>query len=146
MHMESPRIAAVDDDPMWLSLLGRALAREGLHASLIGDADRAVDQIVREKPNVVVLDYGLPRTNGARLAREIHERLGDDCPAMCLITGDLRGVSEEDRAVFDAALEKPVPLGVLLHTLRTLIRKRPASGMRMRAVLPEEDSSWTKVR
>ena len=144
--MDSPRIAAVDDDPMWLSLLGRALAREGLHASLIGDPDRAVEQIVREKPSVVILDYGLPRTNGARIARELKARMLDDCPALFLITGDLRGVPDEDRAVFDAEVEKPVSLGILLHMVRSLARKRPASSTRMRAVVNETADASSKVR
>ena len=127
-----PRVAAVDDDPLWLSLLGRALAREGMQVSLIADVDRAVETIVREKPTIVILDYGLPRTNGGRIARELREIMGDDCPPLLLITGDLGGVSLDDRGVFDATLEKPVPLAVLTQTLRTLTRRRPMSGVRMR--------------
>ncbi len=61
-----PRILIVDDDPM-VRLLGReALAPSGYRIEEAGDGDEAWDHILREMPDLVLLDV---RMQGRRIRR-----------------------------------------------------------------------------
>ncbi len=125
---ERTLIAVVDDEPTWLATMGRALAREGYHAQLIGDGEAAVDLIVAERPLVAVLDRHMPRISGLELSARLRARLGESCPPLVLVTGDLNELSEPELDRFDAAYEKPVPLALLMRTVRRLVRGQKSSG------------------
>lgn len=121
-------IAVVDDEPMWLATLGRALSREGFHALLLGDPIRAAAQIPQERPAVVILDHGMPELSGTELAGRLVEALGEACPPLVLVTADLRELDREALGLFVAAYEKPVSLRQLMSEVRRLVRGRKASG------------------
>ncbi|HJL14185.1 MAG TPA: response regulator [Sandaracinaceae bacterium LLY-WYZ-13_1] len=126
-------IAVVDDDPTWLATLGRALSREGYHTLLVGDGDRAATRIPHEEPAAVILDHRMPRTTGVELARGLRAAMGERCPPLILVTGDLRELAPGDRELFVAAYEKPVRLRRLMQELRRVIRGRKSSGTLRRA-------------
>lgn len=39
------------------------------------------------RPDVVVLEIGLPDIDGNEVARDLRRRLGDDCPGLVAVTG-----------------------------------------------------------
>lgn len=121
-------IAVVDDDPMWLATAGRMLSRDGYHVLLIGDPMKATAQIAKERPAVVVLDLAMPGLDGVELARALLRELGEAAPPMVLISGDLRDLTREEGALFEAAYEKPVSLRQLLSEVRRLVRGQKVSG------------------
>ncbi|MCC6873114.1 MAG: response regulator [Sandaracinaceae bacterium] len=135
------RVAAVDDDPYWLAVLGRALAREGIHVELIGDSVRAIEQVVQEPPHVVITDYNMPHRSGAELACALRAKLDADCPPLVLVTGDASELGPNEQRLFDAVFEKPVRLDTLLRAVEKLARRR-SSGIRLRAQPgPAEDDA-----
>jgi len=126
-------VAVVDDDPIWLSTVGRALSRAGQHVLLIGDPLAAFDEILRERPAVVVLDGSMPGLSGPELAEQLRERLRDECPPLILVSGDLGDLDARALEPFDAAYEKPVTLGHLTTEVRRQARSRKRSGTRIKA-------------
>jgi CheY-like chemotaxis protein len=85
----------------------------------------------RFKPEIVLLDIGLPRLSGYDVARRIRQQPGGDAVTLIAITG---WGQEEDRrqseqSGFDLHLVKPVDPIALLKLLAEL----PPKGSRMRS-------------
>src|SRR5262249_5450356 len=79
------------------------------------DGLEAIEMAVKFRPNVILLDIGLPGLNGYEVARQIRSHLPDGDLTLVALTGWGR---EEDRrraeeAGFDAHLVKPLDFDAL---------------------------------
>ena len=66
-----PKILLVDDEQMNRDPLARRLTRRGHEVVLATNADQAVAMTRQERPDVVLMDIGLPGKNGYEATREI---------------------------------------------------------------------------
>jgi DNA-binding response OmpR family regulator len=66
-------ILAVDDDPLILRLLRVHLDRAGYRVATAADGEAALDAMLSEPPDLVVLDLMLPRIDGYEVCRRIRE-------------------------------------------------------------------------
>ena len=68
-----PRILLVDDEPNILGTLAPLLRTRGyeVHTAMNGRA--AMDTVDRERPDLIVLDLGLPDMDGVELCRQMRE-------------------------------------------------------------------------
>lgn len=111
------RILVVDDNRDAAELLAEALAALGHETRVAGGALEALQIASDFRPDVAVLDIGLPVMDGHQLGARLRELLGE----VRLIAGTGYG-QEADRqrsraAGFDAHLVKPIDLPVLLAAL-----------------------------
>jgi PAS domain S-box-containing protein len=125
------RILAVDDNQDAVDILARTLQLKGHEVQTAYDGIAAVDVAARFKPEIVLLDIGLPRLSGYDVARRIRQQPGGDAVTLIAITG---WGQEEDRrqseqSGFDLHLVKPVDPIALLKLLAEL----PPKGSRMRS-------------
>jgi response regulator RpfG family c-di-GMP phosphodiesterase len=101
------RVLVVDDDPALRMLLRATLAADGFEVEEAGSAELAA-QIVRFwRPDVVVLDVGLPATDGLTLCRELKRSPSNEDVAVMLLTGADTTEEEARAAGADALLRKP---------------------------------------
>jgi CheY-like chemotaxis protein len=75
--------------------------------------------VCREKPDVALIDIGLPEMDGYEVARQIRERLKDSQPRLIAMTGYGQA---SDRATafeagFDAHIVKPASADKILRAL-----------------------------
>lgn len=66
-----PRVLLVEDDSNERELLAGLLRLHGLEVSTAGDGLDALEHLRQRRPDVVLLDMGLPRCDGASTVREI---------------------------------------------------------------------------
>jgi len=71
--MSRERILVVEDEPDIASLLEYNLGREGYSVSVVSDGEEAVDRIVAEAPDLVLLDLMLPGLDGLEVCRRIKQ-------------------------------------------------------------------------
>ena len=118
--MTTPRrILVVDDNPDSAMSLEKLLTLTGHEARIAGDGLTAVSEAERFRPEVVLLDIGLPRLNGYDACRVIREQPWGANMILVAVTG---WGQEEDRrrsreAGFDGHLVKPVDLDELMKLL-----------------------------
>jgi len=62
--MAAERIMVVDDQADIRSLLKYCLEKEGYHVLLAGDGLEALEKARVEKPDLIILDLGLPKMDG----------------------------------------------------------------------------------
>lgn len=69
--VSSPRILVVDDEANLRDLVVSYLRAEGYQTSEASDGDVALDAVRNERPDLVILDVGMPGMDGIEALREI---------------------------------------------------------------------------
>jgi signal transduction histidine kinase/DNA-binding response OmpR family regulator len=109
------RLLVVEDQPALLRVTVALLKRLGHQVYAAADGQEALLAVKEFKPDVVLLDIGLPGMDGYAVARTIREEMGDSSPLLVAMTG--YGRQEVDRHVgkarFDAHLVKPVDINAI---------------------------------
>lgn len=118
MSAQTIRILVVDDDRDVANSLTLLLSMEGYESRSVYEAQQAASEVEAFRPDVVLLDIGLPGMDGYEVARQIRARDGHQ-PVLVAVSGYGR---EEDRrlseqAGFDAHFVKPMELGELERLL-----------------------------
>jgi CheY-like chemotaxis protein len=112
------RILIVDDNEDARDLLSGLLELQGYKIETAGDATGALEIAARWKPEVIVLDLGLPEVDGWELARRLRQIEGLGQTRIVALTGY---GSEHDRersreAGIDVHLVKPVEIAQLTRS------------------------------
>jgi len=84
--MQSLRVLLVDDNQAFLDLARRELSADA-RVEIVGQAqsaEEALAQMQRVRPELVLLDIGLPQMNGLEATRQIKAQLG--APRVVLVT------------------------------------------------------------
>lgn len=69
----SKTILIVDDEPRMINFIRMNLGVEGFHTITASDGYQAVDQVVRELPDLVILDIMMPGMDGFETLQRIRE-------------------------------------------------------------------------
>jgi CheY-like chemotaxis protein len=97
-------ILIVDDEPVVRALLCVALEPAGARIVEAADGSEALETAWRERPDVVMLDVGLPKLSGIDVCRAL--KTNPAPPHVILITGDAL-LDEIDACGADAVIAKP---------------------------------------
>lgn len=118
------RVMVVDDNEDLAESLGDLLDATGHHVLVFPDGIAALDRLGAFRPEVAVLDIGLPGIDGYDLAREIRGRLGHAAPFLIALTGfgQPGDVERSRKAGFDVHLVKPIDHRRLLHSIESAPR------------------------
>lgn len=128
----SLKIATVEDDETIRNLLRMTLEAAGCRrVAAAARGDEGLKLIVREKPDIVLLDLMLPGLDGVELCRRLRAMKDVKQPGVIMLTA--RGESEDIVAGLDAGADdyvvKPFSRSVLLARINALMRRlEPASG------------------
>jgi two-component system response regulator MprA len=117
-----PSVLVVEDDPGLRLALEHGLAAEGFAVVAVGDAGTACDRVGGPRPDVVLLDWGLPDGDGGptacRRVRDAHPQA-----RVVMLTGrsDPGDEREALAAGAHAFLTKGIGLDDLAERLRGLL-------------------------
>jgi DNA-binding response OmpR family regulator len=121
------RVLVVEDDEAIADVLRRSLRAEGHEVRSAGDGVAALSEAERFMPDLVVLDLGLPRLDGAEVCRRL--RAESDVPILILTA---RSETEDRVSGLDSGADdyivKPFERQELLARIRALLRRRPPRG------------------
>jgi PAS domain S-box-containing protein len=123
------RVLVVDDNRDVAEMISRLLDIAGYETRTSNDPIAALELSAEFRPQVAILDIGMPVMDGYKLGRELRARLGDAPPTLIALTGysqdhDRRRSGEADFALH---LAKPVDADKLVLALDGLsVRPSPA--------------------
>jgi two-component system KDP operon response regulator KdpE len=122
----SARILVVDDEPRIGRLLRTTLGAHGYDIAVAADGQAALDQVAHWRPDLILLDLGLPVIDGLEVCRRIRE--WSQVPIIVLSVRDAESdkVSALDLGA-DDYLTKPFGAAELLARIRVALR-HAASG------------------
>jgi DNA-binding response OmpR family regulator len=115
-------VVYVEDDERLAKLTSQYLATHGVHVTLVHHGDAAVAEILRVRPDVVLLDVMLPGTSGLEICRALRARL--DVPIV-MVTAR---IEEADRVLgleggADDYVSKPFSSRELVARIRAQARR-----------------------
>ncbi len=113
----------VDDNPDGAEMIAGLLSQVGHEVRVAHDASRALSLGVAFRPQVAILDIGLPVMDGYTLGRELRERLGEAAPVLIALSGygQDRDRRKSEAAGFRLHLVKPVNAESLVPLLDGLL-------------------------
>jgi len=117
------RILVVDDERSIRHFLNAGLRSQGYEVSMAVSGAEAVEKTAEEKPDLVILDLGLPDMDGMEVIRRI--RRGSETPIMVLsVRSDERGKVEAFDLGADDYLTKPFGMEELNARVRAALKHR----------------------
>ncbi len=118
------RLLVVEDDALLADGLARTLRRAGHTADVVSSAEHAALALEQEAFDVMLLDLGLPGSDGLELLAKVRKR-GNNLPVIIISARDALGdrVKGLDLGA-DDYLVKPFELEELEARVRALIRRR----------------------
>jgi len=127
------RILVVEDDEPIADVLRRTLRQEGHEVRSAADGVEALAVSEEFVPDLVILDLGLPKLDGAEVLRRL--RAESDAPILVLTArAELDDRVEGLDSGADDYLVKPFERRELLARMRALLRRRPPRGSASLAV------------
>ncbi|MFM8939137.1 MAG: phosphate regulon transcriptional regulator PhoB, partial [Phenylobacterium sp.] len=121
----NPRILVVEDDDALGTLLRYNLEREGYAVAVASDGEEALIQTEEHLPDLVVLDWMLPKVSGIEVCRRLRQRPQSRNVPIIMLTA--RG-EESDRirgldTGADASVVKPFAVTELAARIRAVLRR-----------------------
>jgi two-component system, OmpR family, KDP operon response regulator KdpE len=119
-------VLVIEDEPAILRFLRAALISEGYHMAEAVTGQDGLAQAAAQRPDVIVVDLGLPDVDGLEVIRHLRE-----WSAVPIIVLSARGQEVDKIAALDLGADdyvsKPFGVGELLARLRVALRHTSAS-------------------
>ena len=126
MPAKPPKVLVVDDEPQIRVLLRATLGRAGYSVAEASNAREALNAKSIDKPDLILLDLGLPDRDGLELVGPLRAE-----PRPALIVVSARDQTEQKVAALDLGADdyvtKPFDTEELLARVRASLRQRLAS-------------------
>ncbi|MDP3659969.1 phosphate regulon transcriptional regulator PhoB [Phenylobacterium sp.] len=121
----TPNILVVEDEDALATLLHYNLEKEGYQVALSPDGEDALLQIQEKLPDLVVLDWMLPKISGIEVCRRLRQRTETRNVPIIMLTA--RG-EESDRirgldTGADDYIVKPFAMSELIARIRAVLRR-----------------------
>lgn len=120
-----PTVLVVDDERAMRDFFARSLRLAGFEVRTAADGISALNDIDRQRPDIVVLDLDMPIMNGFT----VHEALRMQDATCDLPIVIVSGTGWESPSPVAARLDKPVPADQLIATIVDVL-SRAANGLR----------------
>lgn len=123
MEQEAWQILIVEDDQRLAELTREYLESNGLKVAIESDGGKAAARILKEQPDLVVLDLMLPGEDGLTICRKVRGQYDGPILMLTARTDDMDEVLGLEMGADDYVC-KPVRPRVLLARIRALLRRR----------------------
>jgi len=128
MNETGARVLVVDDEPAIRRFLRASLAAHGYAIFEASDGQSALSAVSADRPDLVILDLGLPDLDGIEVTRLLRE-----WTRIPIIILSVRGQEADKIAALDAGADdyvtKPFGAGELLARMRVALRRAGQSGV-----------------
>ena len=118
----SHKVLIGDDHPVMRQLVVELLEAQGYDVRQAEDTQGVIDEVRRERPDLLILDVHMPGGGGAQALKTIRSDPGLAGMPVLLLTGSVDLTSEWPAEIeVDAQLAKPFPVDELTSTVRSLL-------------------------
>jgi CheY-like chemotaxis protein len=117
-------VLLVDDDSEFRESLRDLLSAEGHRVVCARDGSDAVAAMRAHKPHVVLLDYVMPRVDGAGLVKTLRQSDATSDIAIVMMSGLPEDMVRPVCEGYDVYVPKPVDIDTLQNALRQALARR----------------------
>lgn len=116
------RILVVDDEPAIRRFLRTSLGGYGHTVAEAGNGEQAIQAVATGRPDLVILDLGLPDMDGVEVTRQLREWTHLPIIVLSVREGETDKIGALDAGA-DDYLTKPFGIGELLARIRVAMRR-----------------------
>lgn len=123
------KVAIVEDDTQIRTMLELSMQYAGFEVVSANNGKHGLDTVLRERPQVAILDVTMPGMSGFELCRAVKQLMGNRAPYVIMLTakGQPSDVNAGRAHGADLYLIKPVDMSKLIGHVRDAIGEDPAS-------------------
>ncbi len=129
MTQAAPHVMVIEDSPTQAMQLQMTLAHQGWTSTLCGDAETALGRLDGPLPDLVLVDFHLPRMSGDEFVRRVRMNMQTRELRVLMLTDS--DTSETERRGFDSGADAYVPKSadteILLSRANALLRRASPS-------------------
>jgi signal transduction histidine kinase len=120
-------IVVADDNADAAETLAELLGSMGHRVVSVGNGKAAVAEVLKRRPQLAILDIGMPQLDGHGACRQIVAGMGEAKPMLVALTGwgQTQDIARSEQAGFDRHLVKPVDAAELDAILAECAERRP---------------------
>jgi two-component system KDP operon response regulator KdpE len=126
MTETGPRVLIVDDEPTIRRFLRTSLAGHGYTIFEVSTGQDAVSAVVAHRPDLVILDLGLPDMNGIEVTRLLRQWTATPIIILTVQEQEAAKIAALDAGA-DDYVTKPFAMGELLARMRAALRRAAQS-------------------
>jgi CheY-like chemotaxis protein len=115
------RVLIVDDDELFRDLFKHSLEFEEIDVATAATGREAVEMIMANPPDVVLLDLKMPGISGYDLIRWVRNDAQYAHIKLIVVTGQANARSSAEVKMADMFLVKPVPIDTLIGEIKKML-------------------------
>ena len=116
-----PLVLLVEDNADTRGLYAAFFGSEGFRVLEAGDGLQALSQLAGERPDVMLLDLGLPRLNGVQVLRFVRQQPRLAGLPVVVVSGQLDLLNAADDIAADVVCPKPCEPRDLMRVVRAVL-------------------------
>ena len=122
------RVAIADHDPDIIEFLGKIVTEQGYAYAGFSDGKSLADALLRDKFDLIILDWSLPGKSGMQLLKWMEGALADRPPVIMMISRTAKqDISDALNAGADDYITKPEDKDVIAVRIRAMLRGHAAA-------------------
>jgi len=120
------KIVAIDDDADLLRLVRIKLTKEGFEVVTAVDGEEGVSTVLREKPDIMIVDVMMPKKDGYQVLTEVREKMGKKTPVAIMLTAraETKDIVKGLETGADDYITKPFSPRELIERINVAMLKR----------------------
>jgi len=111
----------VDDDEGILEVIDIILQEEGYHTKIVNNGMKLTDLLLREKPNLILLDILMSGYDGREISRKIKDNPKTSEIPIIIMSANTKVEEKSVEARADAYLMKPFDINTLLEIVKNYV-------------------------
>lgn len=115
------RVLIVDDDELFRDLFKHSLEFEEIDVATAASGREAVEMIMANPPDVVLVDLKMPGVSGYDLIRWVRNDTNYTQMKLIIFTGHASARSSAEAQMADMFLVKPVPMDRLITEIKQML-------------------------
>ena len=115
------RVLVVDDDPLFRELFKHSLEFEGIEVEVAESGRKAVEIIMANPPDVLLLDLKMPGVSGYDIIRWVRNDKAYAQIKVVVVTGEANAKSTPEAKMVDVVCIKPLAISTLIEQIKTLM-------------------------
>jgi DNA-binding response OmpR family regulator len=125
------KIVAIDDDADLLRLVRIKLTKEGFEVVTAVNGEEGVSAVLREKPDVMIIDIMMPKKDGYQVLTELREKMGKKTPIAIILTAkaETKDIVKGLESGADDYITKPFSPRELIERINVALLKRGKDGL-----------------
>lgn len=126
--MQKKKIFLVDDDPVIRLALHQHLSNQGHHVICLEDGEKCLEELTRQKADLIILDATLPKQSGPEILQKIKGNPETAHIPIVMLSSDTETQAMGSGGEFSAEqyLAKPLSVSAILNAITSIDDARQA--------------------